>query len=161
MSETENTFDRRELPPLCEKIFCDGGYASILPNFEYRPEQAQMAYCCAQAYAGNSALLFEAGTGVGKSMAYLVSGIIAARRLKRQLVVATHTIALQQQILEKDLPRIRTATPSPTVPTSRLRFSSGARTTFARTGSSGHSRKSGNSSIPPNPRNSSESRDGR
>ena len=107
MSETENTFDRRELPPLCEKIFCDGGYASILPNFEHRPEQAQMAYCCAQAYAGNSALLFEVGTGVGKSMAYLVSGIIAARRLKRQLVVATHTIALQQQILEKDLPRIR------------------------------------------------------
>ena len=55
----------------------------------------------------NGALLFEAGTGVGKSMAYLVPGIIAARRFKRQLVVATHTIALQQQIMQKDLPQKR------------------------------------------------------
>lgn len=60
-----------------------------------------MAYCCAQAFSGNSPLLFEAGTGVGKSMAYLVPGIIAAKRFKRQLVVATHTIALQQQIMGK------------------------------------------------------------
>ena len=104
--EGGEAFDGRALPPLCEKIFGSGGYASILPNFEYRPEQERMAYCCAQAFSGNSPLLFEAGTGVGKSMAYLVPGIIAAKRFKRQLVVATHTIALQQQIMEKDLPRI-------------------------------------------------------
>ena len=106
MSDGANIFDSTKLPELCEKIFASGGYAGILPNFEYRPEQEKMAYCCAQAYSGNGALLFEAGTGVGKSMAYLVPGIIAARRFKRQLVVATHTIALQQQIMQKDLPRI-------------------------------------------------------
>ena len=103
--EGGEAFDGRDLPPLCEKIFCGGGYASILPNFEHRPEQERMAYCCAQAFSGNSPLLFEAGTGVGKSMAYLVPGIIAAKRFKRQLVVATHTIALQQQIMEKDASR--------------------------------------------------------
>lgn len=101
MSDGANIFDSTKLPELCEKIFASGGYAGILPNFEHRPEQEKMAYCCAQAYSGNGALLFEAGTGVGKSMAYLVPGIIAARRFKRQLVVATHTIALQQQIMQK------------------------------------------------------------
>ena len=99
--------DKFELPALCEKIFREGGYASVLPNFEHRPEQEKMALYCAQSMASDSALLFEAGTGVGKSMAYLVPGIIAAVRFNRQLVVSTHTIALQRQILEKDLPRIR------------------------------------------------------
>ncbi len=99
--------DKFELPTLCEKIFRDGGYASVLPNFEHRPEQEKMSLYCAQAFAADSALLFEAGTGVGKSMAYLVPGIIAAKRLNRQLIVSTHTIALQRQIIEKDLPRIR------------------------------------------------------
>lgn len=99
--------DRESLPQLSERIFCDGGYAAVLPNFEHRPEQEKMALYCAQAFASDSPLLFEAGTGVGKSLAYLVPGIIAAVRFKRQLVVATHTIALQQQIIEKDIPRIR------------------------------------------------------
>lgn len=96
-----------DLPSLCEKIFCRDGYASVLPNFEHRPEQEKMALYCAQSMVANSPLLFEAGTGVGKSMAYLVPGIIAAVRFNRQLVVSTHTIALQRQILERDLPRIR------------------------------------------------------
>lgn len=102
-------FEREKifLPQLSEKIFCPDGYARVLPNFEHRPEQEKMAFYCAQAFSADTPLLFEAGTGVGKSMAYLVSGLIAAVRLNRQLVVSTHTIALQQQIMEKDLPRIR------------------------------------------------------
>lgn len=99
--------DRFFLPNLAEKIFRKNGYAAILPNFEYRPEQEKMAFACAQAFSADSNLLFEAGTGVGKSLAYLIPGIIAASRWNRQLVVATHTIALQRQIIEKDLPRVR------------------------------------------------------
>ena len=94
MSDGANIFDSTKLPELCEKIFASGGYAGILPNFEHRPEQEKMAYCCAQAYSGNGALLFEAGTGVGKSMAYLVPGIIAARRFKRQLMMFSNCSAL-------------------------------------------------------------------
>ena len=94
-------------PEFCDKIFRKDGYASILPNFEHRPEQQEMAYCCAQAFSSDSSLLFEAGTGVGKSLAYLVPGIIASVRFNRQLIVATNTIALQEQIIEKDLPRIK------------------------------------------------------
>ena len=98
--------EKFRFPNLCNKVFGKGGYASILPNFEYRPEQEKMAYCCAQAFSSDIPILFEAGTGVGKILSFLVPGIIAAVRFNRQLVVATHTIALQQQIIEKDLPRI-------------------------------------------------------
>ncbi|MBR4598318.1 MAG: ATP-dependent DNA helicase, partial [Opitutales bacterium] len=51
--------------------------------------------------------VFEAGTGVGKSLAYLIPGIVAAKKTKRPLIVATHTIALQHQLLKKDLPLVR------------------------------------------------------
>lgn len=108
MSDDATTsFRATDLPQLCEKIFCKDGYARILPNFEHRPEQEQMAFACAQTFASGEPLIFEASTGVGKSLAYLIGGIIAAKRLNKKLVVATHTINLQQQIVEKDLPRIR------------------------------------------------------
>ena len=108
MSEdTQAEFKEHHLPSLCENIFCKDGYASILPNYEHRPEQEQMAFFCAQTYASGLPLIFEAGTGVGKSLAYLISGIIAAKRFNKKLIIATNTIALQQQIIEKDLPRIR------------------------------------------------------
>ena len=87
--------EKFKFPNLCDRIFGKDGYASILPNFEYRPEQAKMAFCCAQAFSSDMPILFEAGTGVGKSLAYLVPGIIAAVRFNRQLVVVSHTIALQ------------------------------------------------------------------
>ena len=106
MSETDLQ-ERFHFPEFCDKIFRKDGYASILPNFEHRLEQQKMAYCCAQAFSSDMPILFEAGTGVGKSLAYLVPGIIASVRFNRQLIVATHTIALQEQIVEKDLPRIR------------------------------------------------------
>ena len=105
--ETDTDFHSAQLPQLCEQIFCKDGYASVLPNFEHRPEQEQMAFLCAQTFASSLPLIFEAGTGVGKSLAYLISGIIAAKRLNKKLVISTHTISLQQQIIEKDLPRIR------------------------------------------------------
>lgn len=105
--EADSEFTPDKLPSLCEKIFRKDGYASILPNYEHRPEQEQMAFFCAQTFASGKPLIFEAGTGVGKSLAYLVSGIIAAKRFKRKLVVSTHTISLQQQIIDKDLPRIK------------------------------------------------------
>ena len=105
--DTSTEFQPHHLPLLCENIFCKDGYASVLPNFEHRPEQEQMAFFCAQTFASGLPLIFEAGTGVGKSLAYLISGIIAAKRFKKKLIVSTHTISLQQQIIEKDLPRIR------------------------------------------------------
>jgi len=66
-----------------------------------------MARAVAAAMKADEPLLFEAGTGVGKSLAYLLPGIVHAMDQKRQLLVSTHTIALQEQLETKDLPLCR------------------------------------------------------
>jgi ATP-dependent DNA helicase DinG len=77
--------------------------AALAPNHEARPEQARLAIAVAEAMAAKSHLVAEAGTGVGKSFAYLIPAML--RCLKGEIVViATHTIALQEQLIEKDIP---------------------------------------------------------
>lgn len=88
-------------------IFAETGSLCTELNLEHRPEQAEMAGAVAAAMLGDEPLLFEAGTGVGKSLAYLVPGLIHATDQGRQLIVSTHTISLQEQIETKDLPICR------------------------------------------------------
>lgn len=95
------------LSEISEGIFRSNGSLVEFLNFEHRPEQEETARFCAQSFECDLPLVSEAGTGVGKSLAYLIPGIIAAKSLRRPLVVSTHTIALQQQILRKDLPLAR------------------------------------------------------
>jgi ATP-dependent DNA helicase DinG len=76
-------------------------------GLEHRPQQEEMARAVAAAFRADETLLFEAGTGVGKSLAYLVPGIIHAVDQGRQLLVSTHTISLQEQIETMDLPICR------------------------------------------------------
>jgi len=100
------------LPPsrvreLALEIFADGGHLCEALGLEHRPQQENMARAVASAYFSDKPLLFEAGTGVGKSLAYLVPGIIYAMDAKRQLVVSTHTISLQEQLEKNDLPHCR------------------------------------------------------
>lgn len=90
-----------------DAIFKAGGAMQEYLGFEHRPEQEEMSRFCAQAFEADTPLVFEAGTGVGKSLAYLIPGIIAAKRTRRPLIVSTNTIALQQQILNKDLPLVK------------------------------------------------------
>jgi len=94
-------------PKFAAAIFADGGWLQAGFNLEHRPQQEQMAAGVAAALRDESALLFEAGTGVGKSLAYLVPGIIHAVDQGRPLIVSTHTISLQEQLETKDLPLCR------------------------------------------------------
>src|SRR5688572_27049933 len=94
-------------PALAAKIFAEGGWLQDGLQLEHRPEQEQMARAVAAAVAADEPLLFEAGTGVGKSLAYLVPGIIHAVDQSRQLIVSTHTISLQEQLETSDLPKCR------------------------------------------------------
>ncbi|MBP7276213.1 MAG: ATP-dependent DNA helicase, partial [Kiritimatiellae bacterium] len=75
--------------------------------YEARPPQLAMAEAVARALADHTHLAVEAGTGVGKSFAYLVPLILAARATEQKVVVATHTIALQEQLIRKDIPFLR------------------------------------------------------
>jgi ATP-dependent DNA helicase DinG len=90
----------------------DGAIARRLPNYEPRPEQLQMADTVASALAGPGHLMVEAGTGVGKSFAYLVPAIQAACASKDyRVVISTHTISLQEQLIRKDIPFLQSVMP--------------------------------------------------
>jgi ATP-dependent DNA helicase DinG len=94
-------------PRLAARIFAEDGVLADALKLEHRPQQEKMARAVAAALRDDEPLLFEAGTGVGKSLAYLLPGIIHAVDQSRQLVVSTHTIALQEQLEQADLPLCR------------------------------------------------------
>jgi ATP-dependent DNA helicase DinG len=96
-----------QTPALVAKVFAEGGWLQNALKLDHRPQQEQMARAVAAAMSNDDPLLFEAGTGVGKSLAYLIPGIIHAIEQSRQMVVSTHTISLQEQIETKDLPLCR------------------------------------------------------
>ena len=89
------------------EIFSETGLLSKSPDFEYRAEQQQMAGEVAEALEGERSLVIEAGTGVGKSLAYLMPAIQYAIRNGKKAVLSTHTINLQEQLMGKDLPIVR------------------------------------------------------
>ncbi len=85
-------------------FFPDGALAKVLPSFEFRSEQADLARAVVEAFNHKDFLLAEAGTGVGKSLAYLIPAALWAIRHGQRVVVSTNTINLQEQLLNKDLP---------------------------------------------------------
>jgi len=101
------------MPPLdpAAVLGPDGAVARRLARYEHRPEQLRMAEAVARAVDQKHHLMVEAGTGVGKSFAYLVPSILAAAEAGRKVVVSTHTISLQEQLLEKDIPFLRAVMP--------------------------------------------------
>ncbi|HEY6874943.1 MAG TPA: helicase C-terminal domain-containing protein [Candidatus Dormibacteraeota bacterium] len=82
----------------------EGALAGTLPGYEHRESQLQMLLAIAQIQARGGTLLVEAGTGTGKSLAYLLPSIARAVRHKERVVVSTHTHTLQEQLMSKDLP---------------------------------------------------------
>src|SRR5687767_14030678 len=94
-----------------EEIFSPTGILSKASNFEYRPEQQQMAVAVAKALSDGEHLIVEAGTGVGKSLGYLIPAILYAAAERKKAIVCTHTINLQEQLIEKDLPMLQKILP--------------------------------------------------
>jgi ATP-dependent DNA helicase DinG len=95
-----------------EDIFSPNGLLSRANNFEYRPQQQQMAVAVARALEARDHLIVEAGTGVGKSLAYLIPSIMFAVARKKKAVISTHTINLQEQLIGKDLPMLERILPA-------------------------------------------------
>jgi ATP-dependent DNA helicase DinG len=96
-----------DFPETIRKIFSPDGLLGHAKNFECRPEQQEMAVAVAEALSEKKHLIVEAGTGVGKSLAYLIPSILWARKHNRKAVVSTHTINLQEQLVFKDIPIVR------------------------------------------------------
>ncbi|MBL9206426.1 MAG: ATP-dependent DNA helicase [Opitutaceae bacterium] len=96
-----------QAPAMAARIFAPDGLLSTYLQLEHRPQQSHMGRSVAKALVADDPLLFEAGTGVGKSLAYLLPGIVHAMDQSRQMIVSTHTISLQEQLQTKDLPLCR------------------------------------------------------
>jgi ATP-dependent DNA helicase DinG len=91
----------------------DGPLAESLGEYESRPQQIEMALAVQEALKGSCHLAVEAGTGVGKSFAYLIAAIDHARQTKKKVVISTYTITLQQQLINKDIPFLLEVLPVP------------------------------------------------
>lgn len=91
----------------------DGLLAHTDANFELREEQQQMALAVSQAFNRGQNLLVEAGTGVGKSLAYLIPAREWAAQRGQRVLISTHTITLQEQLAQHDLPLADGARPLP------------------------------------------------
>ena len=91
-----------ELPPVTELL----ATAVTALGGNERPGQVEMAEAVAQAFAGGEHLAVQAGTGTGKSLAYLIPAIARAVADETPVVVSTATIALQRQLVDRDLPRL-------------------------------------------------------
>ncbi|MGB1252970.1 MAG: exonuclease domain-containing protein, partial [Candidatus Promineifilaceae bacterium] len=86
-------------------------FSRVFPNFEPRKEQVQMVSAVAGALNKHKHLMVEAGTGTGKSLAYLIPAAFWAHQNDRRVVISTNTINLQDQLINKDIPAMNKALP--------------------------------------------------
>ena len=107
--------DKPKLTPLAQRIPLDtdsltgilkddGTLSRAFPGYEHRPEQVRMTQAVAQALNSSEHLIVEAGTGTGKSVAYLLPSIFYASQNSLPVVISTNTINLQEQLISKDIP---------------------------------------------------------
>src|SRR5580698_1981519 len=89
------------------RAFSVEGALARSPDFEFRPQQHRMARLVARALETKKGVVIEAPTGVGKSLAYLLPSVTCALEDKRKAIICTHTINLQEQLMQKDLPIVR------------------------------------------------------
>jgi len=85
----------------------DGPIAHALDGYESRPQQIEMGQRVADAMGDAKHLIIEAGTGVGKSFAYLTAAILHAKKHGQKVVISTYTISLQEQLIRKDIPFLK------------------------------------------------------
>jgi ATP-dependent DNA helicase DinG len=93
------------------EFFSEGGRLGKAKGYESRPGQAKMAEKVAEIIESKSHLVVEAGTGTGKSLAYLVPAAYAAQELGKKAIISTYTIHLQEQLFGKDVPIVQSLVP--------------------------------------------------
>lgn len=99
--------------PQSKEIFGPGGLISRFhDNYEHRQGQIEMTERVAEAFEKKRHLIVEAGTGTGKTLAYLVPAIGAAIKQKKRIVISTGTKNLQEQLMEKDIPFLKKILPT-------------------------------------------------
>lgn len=101
--DSEYSIDPEMIDAIIDK---SGKLNDILPDYEARPQQQRMAHEIAYAFSNHQHLIIEAGTGTGKSLAYLVPSALWTTKNQRRVVISTNTTNLQEQLIQKDVPLI-------------------------------------------------------
>ena len=114
IDQTTGLQEARERTPVDERAVIQalgpgGVLGEALDGFSVRPGQVKMARAVTRAVNTGLRILVEAGTGTGKSLAYLIPAAMHAIQNGRRVVISTHTIALQDQLVNKDVPVLRRA----------------------------------------------------
>ncbi len=105
-SDTRRPIDAEGLGGL---LVPGGPLSQHFPGYEHRPQQIEMLTAVAEAFNRGHHMLVEAGTGTGKSLAYLIPAAEWARQNGERVVVSTNTINLQEQLIQKDIPDLQAA----------------------------------------------------
>lgn len=100
------------LKPLDEEMVvkilaADGRLSQLITNYEVREGQVKLTQAIVQAFNNDALLMAEAGTGIGKSFAYLIPALLWALKNEERIVISTATIALQEQLMNKDVPMVQ------------------------------------------------------
>jgi len=109
LEEKEET--GRQLPEFSSVFAPEGFFFRFFPGYEVRPEQQQMANFVWQAFTEKKYLFLEAGTGVGKSLAYLVPALYYVKETGARVVISTNTKNLQDQLWQKEIPFLQKCFP--------------------------------------------------
>jgi DNA polymerase-3 subunit epsilon/ATP-dependent DNA helicase DinG len=104
--ETPVPLDIDEMAAMIEH---GGPFAHYFENFESRPQQIEMLRCVAKTLSEGRHIMVEAGTGTGKSFAYLIPAVEFALKNSARVVISTNTITLQDQLIKKDIPDLAAA----------------------------------------------------
>lgn len=103
-NETYHSIDETEITL---HLGNEGLLSEVITNYEHRPQQIAMARGVTRAINNGKFMLAEAGTGTGKSMAYLLPAVLWAKKNNHRVVISTHTINLQEQLWNKDVPLLQ------------------------------------------------------
>ncbi|MEK7789298.1 MAG: helicase C-terminal domain-containing protein, partial [Planctomycetota bacterium] len=103
----KRTYEGLNFEELSAHFLSGGSFAKYLHQYEYRKPQVEMLKSVVNAFNEDKIAIIEAGTGTGKSLAYLVPAVCWSIKNKERVVVSTHTINLQEQLIEKDIPVLK------------------------------------------------------
>ncbi len=107
--KSERTFIPIDKSSITDFLGENGQLAQMLPHFEHRDEQITLSSQIVEAFNAPHHLIAEAGTGTGKSLAYLLPAVLWATTNNQRVTIATHTINLQDQLMNKDVPTLQDA----------------------------------------------------
>jgi len=109
-SHPEGPVPRGGVDELIDELFeANGRLATVIDDYERRPEQTEMSRAILRALGQGTHLAVEAGTGIGKSLAYLAPALAAAEATGERVLISTNTLTLQDQLTERDLPVLAAA----------------------------------------------------